>query len=574
MNQGPARNLPVTCKPVARLDSIFAAPARRLETFLRVAATGYCICVCNAPANRRLILDSLRLRLADHGIAVHDYELDDSEGNIMRRLRTELRALPALPAQYSKVAISLAGTAPAITRDKCRALTRPLHRLEYQWRVLDELGHPVLFWVTGWLSGTLRRFAPQFWAGRSLLIEFPTAAEARSHHAENPCGQLTFRSFDQAGRKIRIYQELSRVETEPAVRALFLSSIEALQDAVSELAAARELCEQSLAAKQQLGDKPGVAGTLHELARLTERWGDYDAARDLYTEALAIEKQLDDKAAVARTLSRLAATFRGPGSPADPRAGCEKLKLILEELGDAGSAADTLHRLASLAEGRRDYTEASRLYEQHLFVSQQLGDKPAVVRCCRRLASLAESRGDYEEARRLGEQALAAARELGDVAGIAKTLRQLAALAQNRHDYVEAHRLGEQLLSATRQLGDKPAVAKALCQLAISAQNQGDRAEARRLYDQSLAIKLELGDQHGVAVTLEQLGRLAATEEDDRTALRNYLQALAVFEGLKSPDKDVVTRGLAKMQQRLGDEAFKKLCDEVVAEVGRLTANR
>ena len=451
-----ARETAVQTPP--KLDPALTAPAELLRRFIEVAETGYAICVCNAPAERRRILDSLLPELTDKGNGIFELELDRAVETIPGRIRVALTsdAFRALAIRFNTVAISLTGAEATITDAERKSAGRPrvLQGLNQQRDWMDLLGHPVIFWVSEWLLGLLPRVAPDFWAGRSVVIQFPSADEARAHaYQEVSSGPWTFSSLDEAKRKMRIYEDLVRGEKDPSAKAGFLHNLAIIHQSLGDIAEARKLYEQSLAIKWELVDKSGIAKALHQLATLAQAQGDLAEARKLYDQSLAIER----------------------------------------ELGNRSGIAKALHQLGNIAYLQGNLAEARKLYDQSLAIKQELRDK----------------------------------------AGIAQTLHQLANVS-----YL-----------------------------------QGDLAEARKLYNESLAIKQELGNKPGIAISLGQLGRLAEAERDDRTALKNYLRALAIFDELKSPTKGIVGRWLADMQKRLGDEAFKKLSDEVVAEPKQPTAH-
>ena len=521
-----------------KLDQTLTTPAELLRRFIEVAETGYAICVCNAPAERRRILDSLLPELMDKDIGIFELELDRSVETIPGRIRVALTtgAFRVLATRFSTVAISLTGAEATITDAERKSAGRPkvMQGLNQQRDWMDQLGHPIIFWVSEWLMGLLPRIAPDFWAGRSVVIEFPTADELRTHaYREMSSDPWTFSSLDEAKRKIRIYEDLLRGETEPKARASFLHNLAIIHQSLGNYAKARALYDQALETFKDLGAKSEQAAVLHQLAVLYQKQGDLTQARNLYDQSLDIKR----------------------------------------ELGSKSGIASTLHQLGNIAYSQGNYPEARELYNQSLAISKELVDKSGIASTLHQLAMLAHDQGDLAEARRLYDQSLAIAQELGDKAGIAQTLHQLAMLAQDQGDLAEARKLYDESLALNHELGNKSGIAYTLHQLGTLAHDQGDLAEARRLYDQSLAIAQELGDKSGIATALGQLGRLAEAEKDDRTALKNYLTALAIFEELKSPYRDLAQKDIARMRERLGDEAFKKLHDEVVAELRQPTAH-
>jgi tetratricopeptide (TPR) repeat protein len=321
------------------------------------------------------------------------------------------------------------------------------------------------------------------------------------------------------------------------------------------------------------GNKPTLAAILHQLGMLAQRQGDYAKARILYDESIAIERELRDKSGVAKSLHQLGHLAQDQGDYIEARKLYDQSLTINRELGDKSGIAHTLHQLATLAQAQGHLTEARKLYDQSLAIEQELGDKPGIASTLHQYAMLAQDQGNYPEARKLYDQSLAIATESGDKSGIARILHQLGIIALRRGDFAKARELCDQALKTFIDLGAKFEQAAVLHQLGRIAQDTGDLAEARKHYDQSLAIRRELGNKSGIAETTAQLGRLAEAEKDDRTALKNYLAALAIFEELKLPYRDLAKSIIAAMQQRLGEEAFKKLYDEVVAELGQPTAH-
>ena len=317
------------------------------------------------------------------------------------------------------------------------------------------------------------------------------------------------------------------------------------------------------------GNKPALAAILHQLGMLAQRQGDRAKAHVLYDQSIAIERELGDKAGIAKSLHQLGRLAQDQGDYTEARRLYGQALTINHELRDKSGIAKIFHQLGNIAylQGERD--EARKLYYQAQDTFKELGAKSEQALSLHQLAMLAQDKGNLTEARRLYDQTLAIAEELGDKPGIARTLHQLGIIAQREGDLAKARELCDQALKTFIDLGAKFEQAAVLHQLGRIAQDTGDLAGARKLYDRSLAIKRELGNKPGIAETTAQLGRLAEAEVDDRTALKNYVQALMSFDELKSPNKNKVAALIAAMQQRLGDEAFKKLYDEVVAELSK-----
>jgi len=530
--RGPAQNPadsvvrePATSPPA--LSSASDGPARRLYAFLRGADSGYAVCICDSPASRRDILVSLFPDLANCGVVILGIEMKDSETHIPDRIRAGLSESGSLPVQFRQVAVSLTRLEANLADVEHKPRPRRLRTLDCQWQTFSDFQRPILFWVSGWLSKLIRESAPRFWERRGLAVEFPASMDVRANSPE------ALASVTDPWRRMALTRDLLNAEDDPRTRAGLLDDLAALHHSLNDLTPARRLYEQSLAIKQDLGDKAGAVAILGRLATIACRFADYAEACRLLGLALALEEDLGDKPGMARVLGRLAGVERTSGSLANARAGYLKARLLFEELGDEAGVADMLGQLASLAESRQSHAEARVLYEQLLLATQRRGDKRTAAGTLRRLARVACQQGSHAEARELYERSL----------------------------------------DIYRQLGDEPAVAACLRQLAQLAQLRGDCAEAHRLCGLALDIERDIGSKQGIASTLGQLGQLAEIQKDERQALQSYLSALAVL-GDAAPHHGAYIAGyVASMQGRLGNEAFKVLYDEVSAEAKEPTAD-
>src|ERR1019366_7073761 len=74
-------------------------------------------------------------------------------------------------------------------------------------------------------------------------------------------------------------------------RADALNGAGALAYMQGDYVAARSLYEDSLAIRQELGDRRGVAGSLNNLGIVASHQGDYAAARSLYEDALILNRE-------------------------------------------------------------------------------------------------------------------------------------------------------------------------------------------------------------------------------------------------------------------------------------------
>jgi predicted ATPase/Tfp pilus assembly protein PilF len=270
------------------------------------------------------------------------------------------------------------------------------------------------------------------------------------------------------------------------------------------------------------------AKALNGAGVLACRQGEYTAARARHEESLSIYRKLGDKLGVATSLHKLGFVTNLQGGPSEARSLFEESLAIFRELGDEHGIANSLRNLGNVASCQGDYAAARALYEESLLIDRRLGDRRGIAYSLGNLGIVAMKEGDYAAARTLYEESLAIARQLGDRRVIATTLHYLGNVADNQSDYAVAQALYKESLTIKRELGDRLGIALSLNNLGNVSWSQGDDAAARTLYEESLAIFRELGNKHGVAASLGNLGNVAERQGDYSAAWALHRESLKI----------------------------------------------
>jgi predicted ATPase/class 3 adenylate cyclase/Tfp pilus assembly protein PilF len=373
-------------------------------------------------------------------------------------------------------------------------------------------------------------------------------------------------------------QPQSQTLERTSLRAKALDGTGTLAYHQGEYASARSLYEESLAIKQQLGDKMGIAFSLNGLGLVVHRQGEYAVARSLYEESLVISRQLADKRGIAGSLNNLGNVAYNQGEYAAARSLYKESLAIRRELGDNRGIANSLNGLGGVAYRQREYAAARSLYEESLAIKQQLGDKMGIASSLGNLGNVAYYQGEYAAARSLYEESLAISRQLGDKEGSASSLNDLGNVAYNQGEYAAARSLHEESLAMRRELGDNRGIAFSLTNLGNVAYMQGEYAAARSLYEESLAVWRELENTRGLAICLAGLGGVAVgaprprqaqaqtRSEGSRGQAKRGARLLGAAEALleairaivSADDRMVYEQGVASAHAQLSEEEFEK----------------
>ena len=223
----------------------------------------------------------------------------------------------------------------------------------------------------------------------------------------------------------------------------------------------------ALRAARHLGDRPGQAGALTNLADVRRLTGDVSgAARDL-EEALGIHRDLDNR------------------------------------LGQA----DALTYLGDVRRATGDYPGAARDLEEALGVHRDLGNRLGQANALTCLGRVRRLTGDYPGAARDLQEAMGIYRDIGERGGEAESVNEAGTLHRVCGDLAGAGSCHQQALGLARQIGSSWDEAHALAGLGRCALTAGHTAEAADKLRQALKIFQRIGAAEAADLSRE-LGAL------------------------------------------------------------------
>jgi predicted ATPase/DNA-binding SARP family transcriptional activator/DNA-binding CsgD family transcriptional regulator len=190
-----------------------------------------------------------------------------------------------------------------------------------------------------------------------------------------------------------------------SVRAKAFSGAGVLARLQADYKRAAELHEESLALRRELGDKAGIAASLHNLGAVALYEADYERSGTLYEQSLAMYRDLGDKRGVAYSLGSLGVAALERGDHSSAAALLEESVSVLRELGDKVGLARSIENLAAVVIARGDYDQARSLYAESLQLFSEAGDKVSVAACLEGLALVAGRQGALTRAALLSASA-------------------------------------------------------------------------------------------------------------------------------------------------------------------------
>ena len=262
----------------------------------------------------------------------------------------------------------------------------------------------LLLWLPDFALDCVARGAPDFWAWRSGVYEFPTD------------------------------KELWQVESAVALthEALALFSLP-LEDKQKEIARVSELLRTARTLSQQgKREHKTTARLLERLALLHYSLNQWDKAQEFFEEMLTLCHQLHDQQGIASAYHNLGIIAETRGAADEALKWYRKSLALEEELGNRAGMAASYHQLGRIVEARGAYEEALEWYHRALALIAELGNRAGMAVSYHQLGNVAYRRGAYEEALEWYHRALALNKELGNRAGMATSYSQIGVLFTTR----------------------------------------------------------------------------------------------------------------------------------------------
>jgi len=309
----------------------------------------------------------------------------------------------------------------------------------------------LLIWLPDFALDYVARGAPDFWAWRSGVYEFPTdkelwQTESAAVFAHGPISLFSLSLEDKQKEIARLEELLRTAQTLPQqdkriqiTNARLWHQLGLLQESLYRLPEAIANYKKALRIREEIDDQYGVARLLYQIGIIYRMRGKYAAALANYERALKLFEALGRQGGVAWSLHQIGMIHQLQGKYEAALANYERALKFFEasdyyQLGVALS----LHQIGTIHQARGDYEKALANYEQALKIKEVIGDQDGVAWSLHQIGTVHQARGDYTKALANYEQALKIAEKLGDQASMANSHGQIGQLFTQTGRYAEA----------------------------------------------------------------------------------------------------------------------------------------
>ncbi|MFX0115089.1 MAG: tetratricopeptide repeat protein [Candidatus Hodarchaeota archaeon] len=296
---------------------------------------------------------------------------------------------------------------------------------------------------------------------------------------------------------------------------------------------AMDYFQQSLALRQELGNKHDIAISLRNIGVVHGYKGSLDQALEYHQQALKLFQEVGNKARIAICLTNIGGYLQGKGELDPALEHCQQGLALFQEIGSNSSVAYSLGILAGIHHAKGELDCALDHYQQKLTIVEELGNKWSLADCLFDIGWLDWHRGELDRALEHFQHALALGQELDNKFFIANTLGSIGLIHWQKGALEQALLHLEDDLRYHEKLDHNIQVGFCLFWLILVSLDLGSSEQAQQYLKQLQHIN-EQEDHKG----LSQVSRLA--------------QALTLKASLRIRDK-------AKAQ-----ELFQQLVEEEV----------
>jgi len=357
-------------------------------------------------------------------------------------------------------------------------------------------------------------------------------------------------------------------------RALNLTGM--VHDRRGQLNKALKSYRESLAIREEIGDRRGAGSCLLNIGNIYMRRGAWKKARENYEQSLEIQTELQNTRGMAVSYGSLGIILKyeakydqaieqftrsrnlaeSIGLTQIAAMGTMNIGLILgiqgnhrealkyhqnslkqfEAVGNKHSTATCLINIGTAYQYLQKYTEALEQFQRSLTLQYELENKGGIASCLSNIGVIYERKGDLKDAHAHYQKSLALYRELGKKHGIVQTLFMIGEVHRKRRAFDEALPFLEESLDLAEQLGDKRWISFGCTTLGAIHSDQGEYKKALPYLERGLALKEELGEMAAVSDALCKIGWHYHSIGDTAKARMHLERGLRIATDLHAPE--------------------------------------
>ena len=307
--------------------------------------------------------------------------------------------------------------------------------------------------------------------------------------------------------------------------------------------------QQSLDIKRRLGQKRGIAESLHAIAGVEDSLGRSQNALKHYQESLQLLREIGDTKGVGDTLFDFSVFYLTRGQNDQGLELAKQALQIERDASDLKYVALCLNAVGGAYFSKGDYDNALIYYQQALEAREKLKIPSETADTLHNLAEVYTTTGQYDEAVRQYLRSLDLRRGANDKRGTALDSNSLGVLFGYEGRYGPALNAKQEALKTFQGLQERSSsLAEILIGYGQAQAEAGLTQEGQKNLEDGLSLARELKSQSLAAQALNNLGDCFLYRGDLKSAEARYREALQAAGASKDPRLQLLSKiNLAKV---------------------------
>ncbi|MCX5861519.1 MAG: tetratricopeptide repeat protein [Deltaproteobacteria bacterium] len=307
---------------------------------------------------------------------------------------------------------------------------------------------------------------------------------------------------------------------------------------------AKDKFQQALKIFEQSNDQKGIARTLHSIAFIEDKFGNYAKALEYYEKSLPIFRKIGDVKGEGVTLNNIGLVYNSWGQYSKALEYYEKALEIMRRLGDAQQEGAILNNIAEAYDAAGNTVKALVYYEECLTIQSKLGDVQGQEVTLEKIAELYERLHQYTRALESYEKVLEIKKKTGDVFGKGGALGSIARLYRSSGKDEKASEFFEKALKSYEEArliaeknGDNKLESLAVNQIATVYKDLGYHEKALEHYEMLLQLVQKDGDLRRESFILKEIGSVYVSLGDHEKAAEFFQKSKGVMKSKRVKKK-------------------------------------
>jgi len=307
---------------------------------------------------------------------------------------------------------------------------------------------------------------------------------------------------------------------------------------------AKDKFQQALKIFEQSNDQKGIARTLHSIAFIEQKFGNYAKALEYYEKSLEIDRKLGDVKGEGTSLNNIGLVYKSWGQYAKALEYYEKALEIMRRLGDAQQEGAILNNIAEAYDAAGNTVKALVYYEECLTIQSKLGDVQGQEVTLEKIAELYERLHLYTRALESYEKVLEIKKKTGDVFGEGWALGSIARLYRSSGKDEKASEFFEKALKSHEEArliaeknGDNKLESLAVKRIATVYKDLGYHEKALEHYEMLLQLVQKDGDLLRESFILKEIGSVYVSLGDHEKAAEFFQKSKSVMKSKRVKKK-------------------------------------